>query len=326
MMLSRVADCLYWMSRYLERAEHTARAIDVQLNLALDEAPWSASIGWVCLLNSLRTDLPMDIYVDARAATNALAFDRNNPSSIASCIANARENARQIRESVTSDMWEEINRLYLSIRDMNIDRLWDAGPHAFLRSVQRGAQMFCGVADSTMNHGEGWQFIRLGRFLERAMSLAWLLEAHFGMKGTVTSLEPSPDDFVAWAGLLRMCSAFEPYCRMHTVELRPQWILQFLLLDAEFPHSVRFAARQVEESVCALADWTGAPRTAAVQRLAGKLAAQLSYATIDEVLSADLTDYFQGIVGCCAEIHHALYCQYISYTVDAALRGETVGA
>jgi uncharacterized alpha-E superfamily protein len=326
MMLSRVADCLYWMSRYFERAEHTARAIDVQLNLALDEAPWSASIGWVCLLNGLRAELPMEMCADARAATNALVFDRCNPSSIVSCVGAARENARQVRESLTSDMWEEINRLYLSIRDMNNDRMWDAGPHAFLHGVQRGAQMLAGVADSTMNHGEGWQFIRLGRFIERTMSVAWLLEAHFGMKGTVTSIEPSPDDFVAWAGLLRMCTAFEPYCRIHTVELRPKWILQFLLLDREFPHSVRFAAQQVDASITALADWTGTPRTAAVKRLAGRLAAQLHYATIEEVVADDLTGYLQGVVNHCGQIHEALYRQYISYAVDAVLRGETVEA
>src|SRR6185295_15724785 len=107
-MLSRVAYSLYWMSRYLERAEHTARALDVQLDIALDEAPWSASIGWVCLLGGLRADLPMEVCTDARAITQALTLDRSAAFSIVCSIGNARENARQVRESITSEVWEEV--------------------------------------------------------------------------------------------------------------------------------------------------------------------------------------------------------------------------
>jgi len=310
------------MSRYLERAEHMARAIDVQLHLALDEAPSSASVGWVCLLNALRADLPAGVCADHRAVTDALTFDRKNPFSIVSCVEQARENARQVREQITSDVWEEINRLRLSAREANIDSVWRTGPHSFLRNVQRGAQLLAGVADSTMNHGEGWQFIRLGRFIERAVSLAWLLDAHFGMRGTDLEDEPTSDDFVAWSGLLRTCTAFEPYCKVHTVELRPRWILKFLLFDSEFPHSLRFCAGQMEAAVNAIAEWTGTPRNAAVRRLAGRLHAELGFRTIEEILDEDLADYLRDIIARCFQVHNAVYNQFIAYTVDSALRGE----
>ena len=323
-MLSRVADSLYWMSRYLERAEHMARAVDVQLHLALDEAPSMASMGWVCLLGGLKADLPAHLCTDDRAVTNALTFDRQNPSSIVSCIGQARENARQIREQISSDIWEELNRLYLSVKAMDIDRMWKSEPHVFLHSVQRGAQLLAGVADSTINHGEGWQYIRFGRFLERAMSLAWLLDAHFGVRGIEMEESPTPEDFVAWSGLLRACSAFEPYCRVHTVELRPRQILEFLLFDPEFPHSVRFCACQMEHAIDAVAQWTATPRDALVRRIVGKLHAGLGFGCLDEVFAGDLSEYLLNIIKQCFAVNDAVYRRYISYPVDAALRGEFV--
>jgi uncharacterized alpha-E superfamily protein len=326
MMLSRVADSLYWMARYLERAEHMARVLDVQLHIALDVAPHTASLGWICLLNSLRFEMPAEISADARAVTNALAFDPASPCSIVSCVGQARENARQIREQIPTEMWEELNNLYLSMRDMNTDRLWAAGPHAFFRGVQRGAQLVAGLSDSALNHGEGWQFIRLGRYLERAIVLAWLLDSHFGMRGAGDDREATPSDFVAWAGLLRTCSAYEAYCRVHTVELQPRRILDFLLLNVEFPHAVRFCARQIDKAVTGIAGWTGTAHVAPACRLAGRLNADLAYGTIDEVLAGDLGAYLNSVVRSGAAVHDAVYNQYISYTVDAVLQGELVEA
>jgi uncharacterized alpha-E superfamily protein len=217
-------------------------------------------------------------------------------------------------------VWEELNQLYLSLQKMNIDAVWRGGPHAFLRGVQRGAQMLAGVADATMDHGEGWQYLRLGRFLERAVSLAWLLDAHFGLRSVELDGEPTAEDFVAWSGLLRSFSAFEPYCKRYTAELRPQRILSFLLFNAEFPHSVRFCAGQMNRAVNAIAEWTGTPRGAAVRRLAGKIEADLAFGTLEEAQTGDLAEYFRQIVRQCVKLHDAVYQRYISYTVDEVLR------
>lgn len=320
-MLARVADCLYWMSRYLERAEHTGRALNVQLDIALDEAPWSASIGWVCLLGALRVDMPLAAIADARAITATLAVDRAQPASIVNCLGHARENARQIRESITSDVWEEINRIHLSLRSLQMERLWSEGADAVLQSVYRGGQMVAGVIDSTMSHGEGWQFVRVGRFIERAILVTWLLEEHFGMKGVHSTDDGASEKSVAWSGLLRSCCAFEPFCKAHSAELRPRQILQFLLLDAEFPHSVRFAVDQVAAAVEALARWTGTPRECTLHRRIGRLASELAYVTIDDIMARSLRETFGSIVSQCIHIHDALHRQYVGYTVDAALSG-----
>ncbi len=316
-MLARVANNLYWMARYLERAEHTARLLEAQLELALDEAPHAASLGWICLLNGLKLDLPFEVSVSPRELTVAVMFDAKNPNSLINCVATARENARQIREQLAGEMWEELNRMYLYLRGLDIETVWQTGPVFAIHEVRRGALAFAGAADATLDHGEGWQFIRFGRFLERAINLAWLLDAHFGMRG-VSDDEPSPEDMVAWSGLLRGCTAFEAYCHRYTVSLNPQQILSFLLLDAEFPHAVRFCAEQVERAVAQIGQWTGTARGAAVLRLAGRLHAGVEFASIDEVAD-HLGSFIKSFVDQCFELHDAVYRQYIDYAVETRL-------
>lgn len=316
-MLARVADSLYWMARYLERAEHTARVLEAQLELALDEAPHAASLGWICMLNGLKLDLPFEASVSPRAVTAAVMFDPQRPNSIVQCVAVARENARQIREQLTGEMWEELNRIHLSLRGLSIDGIWQRGPVEAIQEIRRGGLAFAGAVDATLDQGEGWQFIRLGRFLERTINLAWLLDAHFGLRG-VASGEPSPEDVVAWAGLLHGCTAFDSYCKRYTVVLNPRQILSFLLLDGDFPHSVRFAAGQVERALAQIAQWTGTPRGSVVSRLAGRLTAGLEFASLDEVVE-NLAEFLQSIVQQCFRLHGAVYGQYIDYSVEARM-------
>jgi uncharacterized alpha-E superfamily protein len=138
-MLSRVADNLYWMSRYLERAEHTARLLDVNLHGDLDSTPQSAAGRWERLLAALHTTFPSDVMEDARSITATLAFDTSHPGSIVSCIITARDNARQAWEQISSEMWEQINRLFLYVSRQNIDELWDGEPHAFFAEIKEGS-------------------------------------------------------------------------------------------------------------------------------------------------------------------------------------------
>ncbi|MEI7773053.1 MAG: alpha-E domain-containing protein, partial [Chloroflexales bacterium] len=161
-MLSRVADSLYWMSRYLERAEHTARLIAVGLNLMLDQTPQSVGPRWERLLAALRAYPPPSGSGDAYAIARMLTFDTSNEGSIVSCIASARENARQVRELISSEMWEQLNRLYLRVKGSSIDQIWQGEPLEFYQDVKEGAHLFQGVTDATMTHGEGWQFIQVG--------------------------------------------------------------------------------------------------------------------------------------------------------------------
>src|SRR5712664_4407367 len=169
-MLSRVADSLYWMSRYLERAEHTARLVDVELQLWLDQSPETGAGRWRFLLEGLHAPGAQGA-VDATKLVNTLVFSRSNASSIVSCIASARENLRHVREQCSTRMWEQLNRLYLDVMDMRPEEEWILKSHDFFHLITERAYLFHGITDATMSHGEGWQFIQLGLYVERTVTL-----------------------------------------------------------------------------------------------------------------------------------------------------------
>ncbi len=278
-MLSRVADSLYWMSRYLERAEHTARLIDVDLQLRLDQSPEAGSSRWVRLLQATQVPVPADGTIDAATLTHVLTLDRSNGSSIVSCVAAARENLRQVREQCSSEMWEQLNRLYLQINSTAPGEAWLLHSHVFFRAVQEGAHLFQGITDSTMSHGEGWHYIQLGRYVERTDALAGLIGAHFANLPNPSDLAVESEEYLEWVGLLKSCAAFEAYCKNYTAELRPLRVAEYLLLNAGFPHSVRFSADMVHAALGVIAELTERKAEQPV-RLAGRLGATLSFSVL----------------------------------------------
>lgn len=316
-MLSRVADSLYWMSRYLERAEHTTRLIDVTLNLMLDQSPSRAEHRWAVALASMNLP-PMDTS-DAFTVTQKLTFDVKNKSSIVSSITSARENARQVREQISSEMWEQLNRLYLKTRNTTIDDIWNRGPHEFFRQVKDGAHLFQGITDSTMSHGQGWRFIQIGRFIERASMTAALLDAHFTGAFGKPSEKADTGDYLEWVGLLKSCTAFEACCKVYTADLNAECIAEFLLLNADFPHSIRFSADMLQSGLNAIAEATQTHKSSRANRLAGRLRASLSFGQIEEIMESDLHFYLEDIQRQCGQIHEAIYQTYITYQIESAL-------
>jgi uncharacterized alpha-E superfamily protein len=317
-MLSRVADSLYWMSRFLERAEHTARLIDVHLNQRLDQAGGDANLRWQRLLRSLRTAQPVE-EADAYTVTRSLTFDESNTSSIVSCIASARENARQVREQISSEMWVQLNRLFLQVKQTSMEQIWHAEPHKFLNGVKEETYLFQGITDATMSHSEGWHFIRVGRFLERTTATAALLDTHFSVFLTEqTGYESEPLDYLSWVELLRSCASFEAYCKVYTAALRPAQIAEFLLLNAEAPRSIRFACAMMQGALQAIAKSTGVRNPGRAERLAGRLRAMLDYDQIEEILSGDIHEYLESIQRQCALIHNGIYQAYIVYPIEIA--------
>ncbi len=308
--LSRVADSMYWMSRYLERAEHTARVLDVNMDQMLDETPKSGDLRWNRVLASLRIHNALDFSDDVFRLIRWLTVDQTNDAAIVSHIAAARENARQIREQISSEMWQEINELYLQVRRTSKSRQWRTQPHKFFLMVKHGSHLFQGITDSTMIHSEGWQFIQVGRSLERMIAITGLLEAYFQATHEL--------DYLAWVGLLRSCTAFEAYCKVYTADIRPDCIVEFLLLNNRFPHSVRFSAEQTQNALLAIAGSSGGRSKGQAERLAGRLRASLDYAQVDEILQ-DMPTFLRSIHRQCSEIHTAIYQTYIDYTIDAAL-------
>ncbi|MGB2636953.1 MAG: alpha-E domain-containing protein [Candidatus Acidiferrum sp.] len=316
-MLSRVADSLYWMGRYLERAEHTSRLVNVELQLWLDQSPELGAGRWRFLLEALRAPA-VEGPVDPTQLLNALVFSRANGSSIVSCITTARENLRHVREQCSTRMWEQLNRLYLDVIERRPGKEWILQSHDFFLSVLEGAYLFHGITDATMSHGEGWQFIQLGRYVERADTLTTLLETHFqrmtnNLEGPVEAAE-----YLEWVGLLGGCVALEAYCKAHTAEIRPLRVAEFLLLNPEFPHSIRFAVDRVNAALHLIGDLT--QRSGKLPtRIAGRLRAQLSFSQIEEIMAEGIHAYLQNVRKECAEIHSAIHDIYFDYSVEAEL-------
>lgn len=317
-MLSRVADSLYWMARYLERAEYTSKLIDVHLNLMLDLARASEP-RWERVLTSLGVERPADGAIDAQSIVRMLILDHSKRCSVVSSIMAARENARQVREQISSEMWEQLNRLFHEVRRASLDESHNADPQEFLAAVREGAYLFQGVTDSTMAHGEGWQFIQIGRYLERAQSVSTLLDIHFRYFYRATERQPDASEHLEWIGLLRSCMAFEAYCKTYTAELTPDRIAEFLLLNSEFPHSVRFAVDRLQNSLNALPEATASSKGSRVARLAGRLKASLSFTQIDEIMSQGIHTYLESIHRQCGQIHASAYQGYIDYSIESAL-------
>ncbi len=313
-MLSRVADTLYWMSRYLERAEHTARLLDLQLHLMLELDAAALEKRWERLLISLHIPPPPTGKTDSFTMTHWITFDPTNRNSLVSCIADARENARHVREEISTEMWEQVNLLSLQVKDAEIETIWDDQPHVFFRTVKEGVHLFQGITDSTMNHGEGWQFIQLGRALERVTATAVLLKTHF--EPQIRYQDTITEDYLEWIGLLKSCTAFEAYCKVYTAQLRPDRIAEFLILNPEFPHSIRFSIDEIHRALQAVAQSTENKRARNVNRLSGRLRATLDFGQIDEIVGSGLHVYLDTVQAECTQIHDAIYQAYITYPID----------
>jgi len=317
-MLSRVADSLYWMSRYLERAEHTARLIYVDLQLRLDQSADAAAARWSRLLASLQIPSGLIAGRDAATIPRTLTFDRGTPSSIVSCVASARENLMQVREQASSEMWEQLNRLYLQVVGSNAEETWVFQSSGFFRAVQEGSFLFQGVTDATMTHGEGWHYIQLGRFVERTEMVAALVGTHFSQLPHPPDQPVEGADYLEWVGLLKFCSAFEAYCKVYSAEIRPMRIAEFLLFNAEFPHSVSFAVAQIHSALHVIGELTGRKAELPL-RIAGRLQATLHFTQIDEILAEGVHPYLEDVRRQCAQAHSAIQQIYFDYPIETAL-------
>lgn len=316
-MLSRVADSLYWMSRYLERAEHTARLLEVQLNTMLDDPSQTTLDRWRRVLLTLNHPLPGE-RTDDYGMMFLLAFDSHNEQSIIYTIGAARENARQIREMISSEMWMQINSLYLFVKGSNLDRIWNNQPSEFLRAVREGAHLFQGITDGTMVRNEGWHFIRLGRAIERAIAIIDLIDVQFSNLPQEPTTALSLEAYSEWLSFLKYLTAFEAYCKVYDADLRVDRIARFLLYHPLFPHALRFNIEEANSAIEAIAEETGHGRQTRLMRSMGRLRSSLSYDDVDEVMP-DIHNYLSQLKRQCSQIHTDIYEEYIYRRIDSAL-------
>jgi len=318
-MLSRVADSLYWMSRYLERAEHSARLIAVKLESMIEQTQEDSEASWLRVIAALSGEELAPASADAFAVTRALAFEPANPSSLVASVRQARDNARQVREQISTEMWEHLNRLYLRLAPVKTESVWVHQPARLFRDVVDDINLFEGITFSTMRHGEGWHFIALGRYIERAQLVSRLLDLHFGTMPSGIAERTPPPKYFDWIVLLKFCTAFEAYTKVYTANVVPSRIAEFLLFDAEFPHAARFAVDRIQEALSHVAPVAPPARRAACERLAGRLKANFDYGQIDELAAGDLDRFLAGIVRQCEGIHEAVYAAYIAYGAETVL-------
>ncbi len=259
-MLSRVADSIYWMNRYVERAENVARFVDVNLYLTLD-LPGDRATAWDPIIATTGDrELFRERYGTATRdnVLRFLVFDREYGSSVTSCLSSARENARSVREVISSEMWEVVNRAYLSVRGLDPARVLGA-PHEFLAEVKQASQVFVGTTYLTMTHNEAWHFGRLGRLLERADKTSRIIDVKcFTLLQRGGAFDAASEE-ILWAALLKSASGFEMY-RKACGRIAPREVVEFLLLDPQFPRSVSYCVRKAESSVRAIIASHGNPR------------------------------------------------------------------
>ncbi|WP_374570079.1 alpha-E domain-containing protein [Phenylobacterium sp.] len=312
MMLARVADSLYWIGRYVERAEHICRLSDVMLNATLDRTDGAAQVARIALAAVGDPD-PERAAAPYEVATS-LVLDKEDPGSIVSSLARARENARQVRDQITTETWERLNFVFLRMTSHEANKAFADGSSVFLHEIIADLHLFKGAADATMSHGEGWRFLLLGMYLERAQLVARLLEVCFG-----DTHRPALNDHFALTSVLRMGCALEPYLRAYTADIQPRLILRFLLLDEDFPRSLRFATAQIEEHLASLTKYLAVTAHVSPERLAGRLRARMQYADMQEIETQGAGVFLANIGDECAAVHHALHDAFVAYPLEARL-------
>lgn len=314
-MLSRVADALFWMSRYIERAEHVARLLDVCFHLELDlhgVLSGPHELHWTTLAAILQQSVPA-VAEPGRpqaAISHWLTFDLENPDSIMGCVARARANARSIRGTINTEVWKELNKLYWKLGDPAFSTQARESPHEFYQTVECGSHVVQGICDATLTHDEGWQFIQLGKFLERADKTLRILDVQYHLLHDVSSEGDQSLSNLLWAGVLRSCHAYEAYQKLYVARVDPERVVEFLLLDAHFPRSVRYA---LEAAAQALADIEGAPPgrpLSRADRILGSVLADLRFGQLEEILEGSLHQFLNGVQDRCGRASRALHEQY----------------
>jgi len=314
-MLSRDADSMYWLSRYVERAEHVARLLMVNSNLLMDVgdlAPHLQARQWRSILEIMRLDeLPPSRELLASRILTHMTFNAENPSSLVMCLTRARENARGIRENIASEMWECVNSLYFSICGDDAKARFEESAEEIFRTVMTGSMLFQGLTDETLSHDQRWLFMQLGKLFERIDVTCRVIETKFNiLRSAENKLEPALRN-IHWMAVLRSCSSLETYQRSFLGDMDPMRVAGFLILQHSFPRSIRFCVEKAHEAAGAIRAGISSASIDPAERILGRLSAELEYAEMNEVLAEGLPAYLRRIQAQIAEaaleVQHAYF-------------------
>jgi uncharacterized alpha-E superfamily protein len=317
-MLSRVANCLYWMSRYIERAENTARLVDTNLQLLLDYRNLNEqrlAEHWLPIVQATGDEeafFKLHPKATAAAVTEFLVFQPENSNSLVQSICQARENARMVRDQITFELWEELNRLYLFVRSPRARDLWRSSPSEFFQEIKASSLHMIGITYATLLRNEGWYFLQAGKFLERADKTSRILDVRYQTlpeKGMPTSI--SQAEALEWSAILRSCSALDSYKALYGADVTPKSVAEFLILNADFSRSILFSANLLDQSLRHISGVPEGRFTNDAERLAGRLVSELRFSTIEEVFDQGLHNYLDVLQQKLNDIGNALFQTYI---------------
>lgn len=322
-MLSRVAEAIYWMQRYRERAENTARLIDVNLYLAID-APGNDEQQWEPLLATTGdAELFHKLYGKATEANalEFLTFDERNPNSILNCLHRSRENGRSIREVITSEMWHELNALYIDVRKTgsvagkNIKQLFD-----FYTRIRRACQLFTGIKDTTMSHNEAWHFGRIGNLIERADQSSRILDVRYYILLPSIEHVGSTYDDILWSAVLQSVSGLEMYRKKYH-EIHHAYVIDFIVLDPEFPRSIYSCMLRAKDSLSKIA---GAQARADIEpvQLLTQLCQELGRSSVYDIIKEGLHEYLDRMQTKISAISAGIFNTYFAAASDRILLPE----
>ncbi len=332
-MLSRHADASFWIGRYIERAEATARMIDVHYHFGLESPLVGEAMRWSSILAiSGQEELYRETHAleDERSILQFFAFDEKNGSSIYSCILYARENGRSIRDQISSEMWKCLNQLYLEYREWNVDRVLSGSPFAFFEKVKEGSQLFQGVTNRTLMMGETRDFHDAGRFLERADQTARILDVKYhDLLPTYAAHETGdypvgttiaeggsvggPVDVHGWIAVLKSVGAYEAFRKTYHEGVTPARVAQFLLLNPRFPASVRHSIGRVDGCLRRISSNRDVAPVNSAEREVGKLYNDLNFMQAEDIIAGGLHQFLEGVEERCSSIGDSIRKTYLSF-------------
>ncbi len=316
-MLSRVADSLYWMSRYAERAENIARILDVNLQLMLDLpklGPEGQKTLWEPVLRSTGDHEDFYEHYKATSSENVIDFltlHPKNSNSIVNCITTARENARHVREQISLEMWEEINRTYLWIKSQTLKKIQRQGPYEFFSAVKNASHLFQGITDGTMTHGEDWDFIQVGKYLERADMTTRILDANDEIFISQKPTAAQTGGTLQWSAILRSCSSHDAYRKFYVAQVEPDKVVEFLILNEFFPRSIRFCAQALNDALRRISGCKEEHFTNQAEKLTGRLVAELNYSALEDIKTVGMHQYMDELQIKLNTIGEAIFKTYL---------------
>jgi len=330
-MLCRDAESCFWIGRYIERAEAAARTLDVHYHFGLESSDVGSTAQWTSLLSISGHAEEFAARYTEQSERNILeffAFEDENPGSIRAC----RENARSIRENISSEMWESLNRTFLGYREWNVERVFAGSPHEFFQWVKDASHLFQGITNRTLMMGESRDFLDAGRFLERADQTARILDVKYhdllprfapAEEGIADMIPPPPAaqdplgiggpvDIHGWISVLKSVGAYEAFRKTYP-QVTPTAVADFLILSQRFPASIRHSISRVEGCMRRVSGNHGPSPANAAEREIGKLHSQLNYITAEEVIADGLHEFLEHVQARCSDIGLAITDTYLRY-------------